>query len=100
MDVLMGLTQDESGSASFGIRRLKQKIPEILLRLVRLSDPGLQEIRESFLYPLGKRRPVVTPTPNGHPAHPEVTSSRGIAAEYDFEQEIMPTAGQAALEAR
>ena len=75
------------------LRRLKEKIAEVLLRFVRFSHLAVDEIRQNFDNALRERRPVVAPAPDRHAAHAKETSCGGIAAKYDLKDEIM-TAGK------
>jgi hypothetical protein len=61
---------------------------------------ALHEIGQDFRHPPWERRLVVTPAPDRHLADAEYVRCRGVAAKDDLEEEIMPAAGQAALEAR
>jgi hypothetical protein len=68
--------------------------------LVSLNDRSLQEIAESFDYGQRERRPVMSPSPDGHFADAERAGGGRVATKGDFEDEIMPAGGELALEAR
>jgi hypothetical protein len=81
-------------------RWLGKKISEILLRLVGLSDLGLQEGGQGVQYKHRQRAPVVPPTPDRHFADTEGAGSGGIAAKCDLEDVIMPAGGNPAVKTR
>jgi hypothetical protein len=81
-------------------RRLSKEIPKILLGLVRFSDPALQEVAQNFDYCQRQRRSVMTPSPDRHAADAKGSGGGGIGAKCDFKDQIMPTGGEPASEAR
>jgi hypothetical protein len=77
-----------------------EKIAEILLGFVSLSDPGVQQIGQNFPDPLRKRRPIMSPSPDCHFADAEKPGSSGIAAKCDLEHLIVPTGGDPVFKTR
>jgi hypothetical protein len=67
---------------------------------MRFGDPVLYEVGQNFGYQARERCSVMPPTPDCHSGHAEDTRRRGIAAKTNFEEEIMPAAGQTAFEVR
>jgi len=81
-------------------RRLSEKIPKILLGLVRFGDLALQQIRQSSQHGLGEGRSVMPPPPDRHAAHPKEPSGAAIAAKHHIEDPVVAANGQTALKTR
>ena len=79
--------------------RESEEIPEYRLSEMRFFHRVLDEIGKSVCHPFRKRRAVVAPAPYGHFADPKEPCRHCVAAEDHFEHKIMPTDGQATLEA-
>src|SRR5262249_31956606 len=80
--------------------RLKEKVTQHRLRLVCFGHFCLYEVGQNFGYPAGQRRAIVGPAPNRHFRDVEDARRSGVAAKDDFEEEIVPAAGQTEVEAR